>query len=165
MTENNFNMERFHHSIYLDKPVNEVYKMAATAGGLSKWFMGDVKYSAPDGTERKENDLIQQGDSYKWHWLAKNLSLEGNVLEAQKNNLAAFTFGSLFTVTITLKEDKGRTLFTLTHQYAKGAAKNDFAYINCCVCWAFFITNLKSVLEHGIDLRETEIDNEALVNR
>ena len=165
MTENNFNMERFHHSIYLNKSADEVYKMAATASGLSKWFMGNVEYRSPEDILRNENDIIQQGDSYSWHWLAKNLSLEGKVLKVQQDNLAAFTFGSLFIVTIMVKEDKGRTLFTLTHQYVNGAAKNDFAFINCCVCWAFFITNLKSVLEHGIDLRETEIDNEALVNR
>jgi uncharacterized protein YndB with AHSA1/START domain len=165
MTENNFNMERFHHSIYLDKPVSEVYKMAATPAGISKWFIGEAAYSAPDGITRKENDFIQEGDSYNWHWLAKDLSLKGKVLKAQKDNLVEFTFGNLFRVTITINEDKGRTIFTLAQQYVNGAVKNNFAYINCCVCWVFFITNLKSVLEYGNDLRETQIYNEELVNR
>ncbi len=48
---------------------------------------------------------------------------------------------------------------------AAGAEKNDFAHINSCTCLVFFLANLKSVLEHGIDLRETLIDDESLVNR
>ena len=165
MTENNFSMKSFFHSIYLNKPVNEVYKYAATASGFEKWFIGNAVFTAPSGIVRKPGETASADDMYNFKWLAKDYSVSGKVLETKINSLFRFTFGSLFIVTITVKEDKGKTLLTLHQQYAEEAAANDFAHINCCVCWIFFLTNLKSVLEHKADLRETESDNPSLLNR
>ncbi len=164
MTENNFNMQSFRHSIYLDRPVEDVYKLIGTGNGLTKWFIGKSVYKH-NGTIMKDEQYIQSGDEFKWDWLEKDLSIEGKVLVAEENNKLKFTFGSTFIVTITVKAEKGKTLFTLYQEYLPGVKTNDFAHINCCVCWAFFITNLKSVIESGNDLRETQIDNEELVNR
>jgi len=164
MTENSFNMQSFRHGIYLDKPVEEVYKLIGTGNGLTKWFIGKSVYKH-NGAIRNDKEYVQSGDEFKWEWLEKDLSIDGKVLEAEINKIFQFTFGGSFIVTLTVKEDKGRTLFTLNQKYSPGAKSNDFAHINCCVCWAFFITNLKSVIEFGNDLRETLIDNEELVNR
>lgn len=158
-------MERFSHSIYLDKPVNEVYRLVGTADGLTKWFIGESVYESPEGEKRKFDEYVHKGDEFDWRWLEKDLEITGKVLDAEINSSFKFTFGSTFIVTITVKEDKGRTLFTLIQEYEKNTEKNNFAYINCCVCWTFFITNLKSVIEHGNDLRETKVHNEELVNR
>jgi uncharacterized protein YndB with AHSA1/START domain len=165
MTEKSFNMERFQHSIYLNKPVEEVYSLVGTGSGLTKWFIGEAVYESPEGEKRKFDDYIHKGDEFEWEWLEKDLSITGTVLEAEIESLFKFTFGSLFIVTITVKEDSGRTLFTLMQEYSKDADKNDFAHINCCVCWGFFVTNLKSVMEFGNDLRETLSHSEELVNR
>lgn len=165
MTEKNFNMERFHHSIYLNKPAGEVYDLFGKAGGLTKWFIGESVYTTSSGKKRGDNEYIETSDENYWHWLAKDLSISGKVLEAAEGKKVKFTFGNAFIVSMEAKEDSGRTLFTLKQEYSGGGEKNDFAHINCCVCWAFFITNMKSVLEFGHDLRETLIDNEELVNR
>jgi len=165
MTEKNFNMEKFHHSIYLNVPVKEVYDLFGTAAGLTKWFLGITEYTSGSGFLRNENEFIEAGDTYSWHWLSKDLSISGKVLDVIEGKMAKFTFGKTFNVQMEVKENSGRTLFTLKQEYAEKAGKNDFAHINCCVCWAFFITNLKSVIEYGNDLRETAIDNEQLVNR
>ncbi len=165
MTEQSFNMQHFHHSIYLNKPVNEIYKLIGTATGLTKWFMGETVYESPEGEKRKFDDYVHKGDEFQWQWLEKDLSITGHILEAEINSRLKFTFGSSFMVTITLQEDSGRTLFNLTQQYHENIEPNDFAHINCCVCWAFFITNLKSVAEFDNDLRETEIHSDELVNR
>jgi len=164
MTEKSFNMQSFHHSIYLNKPVEEIYKYIGTGNGLTKWFIGESVYSY-QGKTRKDDEYVVSGDEFKWDWLEKDLSIAGKVLEAEINKCFKFTFGKSFIVAIIVKEDKGRTLFTVEQEYAKEVAQNDFAHINCCVCWAFFITNLKSVIEFGNDLRETSVDNEELVNR
>lgn len=165
MTENSFNMDSFHHSIYLNKPVNEVYKYAATANGFTKWFIGEAEFISAGGKNRGKDELVSEGDKYTFKWLAKDYSVTGEVQQVSENSSIRFTFGSSFIVTITVKEDTGRTLFTLKQEYNSSAAKNDFAHINCCVCWGFFVTNLKSVIEYGNDLRETLADSEELVNR
>jgi uncharacterized protein YndB with AHSA1/START domain len=165
MTEKNFNNESFFHSIYLNPPIDDVYKIIATSGGLQKWFMGKAEYTDASGSIRPSEQTAQKGDSFSWHWLEKDLSITGKVLGASTNEKFSFTFGAIFEVTISVKENNGRTLLTLAQNYAKDAKKNDFAYINCCTCWVFFLTNLKSVLEHSHDLRETLADDESLVNR
>jgi len=164
LTEKNFNLQSFTHSIYLDKPVGEVFDFASKCDSFTKWFIGEASFISPEGEERKPGDYIQRKDNYELKWQNKDFSTKGIILDVQKNELVSFTFGELFNVTITLKSDNGRTLFTLTQKYNKGATQNDFAHINCCVCWVFFITNLKSVIENEIDLRETQADNEELIN-
>ena len=159
MTEKNFNLQSFTHSIYLNKPVNEAFDFIALAGGFTKWFIGEASFVSPEGEKRSANDYVQREDNYELKWQNKDFSTKGIVLDVQKNELLSFTFGSLFNVTITLKGDNSRTLITLTQKYNEGAVPNDFAHINCCVCWVFFMTNLKSVIENGTDLRETSPGN------
>ncbi|MEO8514553.1 MAG: SRPBCC domain-containing protein [Ignavibacteria bacterium] len=165
MTEKNFNNESFFHSIYLNAPLSVVYKIIASPGGIEKWFMGKAVYTDISGKVRQTDAAAQKGDTFSWHWLEKDLSITGKVLEADINENFSFTFGPTFEVTISVKEDNGRTLLTLSQKYTKGAEKNDFAHLNCCTCWVFFLTNLKSVIEHGQDLRETLVNDESLVNR
>ena len=165
MTENNFNSERFHHSILLNKAAGEVFALFGLAGGLEKWFQCETIFTATDKAARKPGEMIQKDDSFYWKWLAKDFSIEGKVINVTPGISAEFTFGSLFNIKMSAAAQNGRTLFTIEQWYTNGAIKNDFAYINCCTCWIFFLTNLKSVLEHGIDLRETTSTDEALVNR
>jgi uncharacterized protein YndB with AHSA1/START domain len=165
MTEKNFNNDSFFHSIYLNASLSNVYKIVATSSGLEKWFMGNAEYTDNLGKTRPAAVTAEKGDVFSWHWLEKDLSINGKVLESVNNEKFSFTFGPLFEVTITVKENDSRTQLTLSQNYSEGTEKNDFAYINCCTCWVFFLTNLKSVLEHGHDLRETLVDDESLVNR
>lgn len=164
MTGNNFNLSEFHHSIYLHSHLSEVYHYVASADGICRWFMGKAEYIDSDGNILNAADSARKDDTFRWHWLNKDLSIKGRILEAKNNELFSFTFGTSFEVTFTLRKHNGRVLLTLHQKYAAGSGKNDFAHINCCTCWVFFLTNLKSVLEHGIDLRETLIDDESLVN-
>ena len=165
MTEKNFSYDSFYHSVYLNSPPEDVYKITATSRGLCKWFMGQAVYTTRSGNLKAPEETAQKGDTFSWQWLEKDLSITGKVLDAVPNEKFAFTFGPSFEVVITMEEKKGRTLLTLTQTYAKGAAHNDFAHLNCCVCWGFFLTNLKSVIEYGNDLRETLDHDESLINR
>ncbi len=165
MNQSNFNLKEFHHSILLSSSISKVYNAVASGGGICKWFMGTAIYHDLNGNECEQNVNAQKGDSFRWHWLQKDLEITGTVLDAIENEKFAFTFGPLFEVTITLAEQNGRTKLTLWQSYSAGAEQNDFAHINCCTCWVFFLTNLKSVLEHNTDLRETLADDESLINR
>lgn len=57
------------------------------------------------------------------------------------------------------------TEIKLTQSNNKPSELNEFGFINCCVCWSFFLTNLKSVGESHIDLREKELMNESFINQ
>lgn len=164
MTEKNFNMNEFSHSILLNTTPRSVFEYAATPEGLTKWFIGNAEYTR-NGNLVPSEELISAGDSYRWKWLAKDYETTGKTIQVIKDERIKFTFGSMFEINVSVVAENSRTRFTLSQNYKPGTAKNDFAHINCCVCWAFFLTNLKSVVEHGIDLRETEANDESLVNR
>lgn len=165
MTENTFNMNSFIHAIILKAPAEEVFDYIATPSGIIKWFIGKAKYYYKDSHIRLGNESAQKGDSLLWNWLNKDLELKGVVTESIENKVFSFTFSSLFLVSIELsKTDDNKTKMTLKQEYQDSATKNDFSYINCCTCWVFFMTNLKSVIEHGIDLREKDVVDEMMVN-
>ncbi|HQY19483.1 MAG TPA: SRPBCC domain-containing protein [Ignavibacteria bacterium] len=165
MTEENFNKESFSHGILLKASPEKVYEYISTGSGLSKWFIGSADYFYNDKSIRLGDEPAQKGNSFLWKWLKKDLELKGIITESDGKNEFGFTFGSSFFVNIKLSESGDRTKLVLTQCYQDSATENEFGFINCCVCWVFFLTNLKSVLEHGIDLRETEADIEMLVNR
>ncbi|MBE2217919.1 MAG: SRPBCC domain-containing protein [Ignavibacteria bacterium] len=165
MNRNTFDLSEFRHSILLSLSSEDVYGFIASSQGICSWFIGEAEFTQPAGRFRLPNENASAGDIFRWKWLGKNLQIEGEVLYSVEGEVFEFTFGKSFIVSVTLKEQNGRTLFTLHQSYRDGVQKDDFAHINCCVCWVFFMTNLKSVAEHGIDLRETLADDDSLVNR
>jgi hypothetical protein len=144
--------------------MEEAYRYAATADGISKWFIGKADYYTPDGTRRAGNELIQKGDSYEWDWLYKELGLKGEVLDVNGRDYVKFTFGDTAIFNIKLSEVDDRVLFTLTQESNPDNPMAEEAHINCYVCWTLFVLNLKSVAENGIDLREWNYDMDGLVN-
>ena len=165
MTEDNFNKKEFSHGILLKADREKVFEYISTGSGLSKWFIGSADYFYNDKSIRLGNEIAKRGDSYLWKWLKKDLELKGFITESDGSSEFGFTFGASFFVKIKISESAGRTKLVLRQCYQESAAENEFGFINCCVCWVFFLTNLKSVIEHGIDLRETEAESEMLVNR
>lgn len=164
MKESNFNFEKFTHAIYLNSLPEKVFEYIATASGISKWFIGNANYYYKDSNVRLGNDPARKGDSFLWKWLNKDLELKGMVLESEPGKEFTFTFSPVYKVSVKLMEEFGRTKLTLTQEYQVSSAKNDFNYINCCVSWVFFLTNLKSVIENNADLREKEIKDEMMIN-
>lgn len=164
MTEKNFNYERFTHAIYLNASAEKVFECIASSSGICRWFIGSANYFYKESNVRLGSDTAQKGDSFLWKWLNKDLELKGMVLESVPGKEFTFTFSPMYRVSMKLSEESGRTKLTLMQEYQVSSVRDDFNYINCCVCWAFFLTNLKSVLEHDTDLREKEIRDDMMVN-
>ena len=61
MTENNFNLSEFHHSIYLHSHLSEVYYYIASADGICKWFIGNAEYTGNDGNTLNAADIASKG--------------------------------------------------------------------------------------------------------
>jgi uncharacterized protein YndB with AHSA1/START domain len=153
----NFNHNSFIRKIYINKNINEVYKMIVLPERISKWFIDKAEYTSAQKTFRNENEEARQGDKYKWLWNYKNFSTEGEILESEKDKIFKFTFGSAGIVTITLKEgEKNKTLVELKQENFPGEKYDEYAYINCYVCWTFYLLNLKSVMEKAFDLRDRD---------
>lgn len=158
-------MKKFTHSILLNASTDEVFKYISTSSGIIKWFIGTCDYYDINGNIIDKSEPAGKGFKFRWKWLAKELEITGEILGCEINKKFSFTFGNSFNVTLLISSENNRTRLDLIQKYSPGSTQNDFSFINCCVCWVFFLTNLKSVIEHGIDLRETVSEDDSLVNR
>jgi hypothetical protein len=164
MTPETFNLRKFSHGILINCHTEHLYSYVGRADGFTKWFIGNAEYINGENKRSAEN-YIQAGDKFHWKWLEKDFELSGEILEVIDKISVTFSFGSLHEIKITVSERGHMAHLRLEQYYKKAAEPNDFVHINCAVCWVFFMTNLKSVIEHGIDLRETSSGDEELVNR
>jgi uncharacterized protein YndB with AHSA1/START domain len=162
----NFNSNSFLRKIYINKKIEEVYRMVAEPSGISKWFIDKAEYISLNNMPRKDNEEAMKGDKYKWHWSYKNFTIEGEMLETVHNKRFRFTFGDAGIVTISLKEEKSKTLVELKQENFPGKKYDEYLYVNCYVCWTFYLLNLKSIMENDFDLRDRDTSYmEGFVNK
>jgi hypothetical protein len=113
------------------------------------------------------NEAIQKGDIYKWLWFGYDDSVteEKEILEANDNNMLRFSFSSGCIVTVAVKEEQGENICELVQEIPMDdESEQGYFYIECGKGWAFYMTNLKSILEGGIDLRNKNVRIQNLIN-
>ncbi|MHC4954131.1 MAG: SRPBCC family protein [Planctomycetota bacterium] len=149
-----YDWSQFKVHMYYRAPLEDVVAAWSTPGGLESFFIADADHRAPDGAQRTKDELCVGGDRYLWKFL-HGIELEGEVLACEPSRSVAYTFGPDMRVDIAFQELDGAVEVAL-HQ--SGCATEDpkraWQHLNCRSCWVYFMTNLKSVLEHGIDLRD-----------
>lgn len=145
--------------IYCNKPVDEVFKMWATPSGLERFFIESAKHLNSEKMVKNQNELAEPGDHYYWKWI-HGYKLSGEILEVTDKPSISFTFGDM-AVKVDVTDIGDKTLIKL-HQYNisdKTEENKVHDHLNCRSCWVFYLTNLKSVLEKGYDLRDTNPDH------
>ena len=171
-------------------PLDKVYPAWATPAGLESWFLRKAAITCVGGTTgtagtagtagttgttggagaagaaalRPAGSFIQKGDRYEfyWHGYPENLSEKGIVTAANGTNHFAFTFTKDCPVSVSLCRECDETIVELVES---GMAVDEATvlrqYVGDSKGWIFYLTNLKSVLEGGLDLRncKTELGN------
>ena len=159
-----FDWGRFIRRLYLKTDTKTVFNFIATSQGLSIWFLQKANYLSSNGTLREKNELAQKNDRYDWTWFYKNHNLKGKVLDINNSDFIKLTFGSSI-VSFEIKSTNGNNLLLELIQTEKTGTDTQFGEVDCFATWTFFLTNLKSVIEHGIDLRDKNPTIEGLTNR
>jgi len=152
MDATQYDWSRFSIVFYFDQPVDVVFAKWATSEGLASFFVKEAMFASEGGNQRAPTEMAQAGDIYTWRW-RHDAGLEGRVLAVEPDRVIEFTFGDM-RVGITFTEVDGQTEL---HLVQTGIADSDhgrvMSHLNCRSCWIYFITNLKSVLDQGFDLR------------
>jgi hypothetical protein len=116
---------------------------------------------------RKKTDSIQKGDTYEWMWFgySDDVVERGKVVKANGKNLFQFVFGRAGIVTVKLKKTMGKTLVELTQEKIPRdeTSKVNF-HLGCSMGWTFYLANLKSIFEGGLDLRNKNVKLERVIN-
>ena len=132
---------------------------------IERWFLRSAEYVGFDGKAKDRELGVEAGDSYLWRWhgYLDDVSESGSVVEANGQDKFAFTFTHGCLVSVTITEEHGETVVELTQSQMPDDPDRN-SYIDCSYGWTFFLANLKSVLEGGIDLRNRNVDIQNVVN-
>jgi len=162
-----YDWSSFTQRININVPVEKLYKAFATRAGMESWFLRMCKYKNADGQHLKADEYINQGDSYKWLWYGWPDSTEetGDFLSANNKDELSFVFGKAGIVTIKIYTVAAETIVELRQDNipADEASKFNF-HVGCSMGWVFYLANLKSIMEGGIDLRNKNIDLKNVLN-
>ena len=152
----NPSFSEFKLRVNINAPVQTVYDAWATPAGLESWFLRKAAFADPDGSKRSGNSALQTGDKYEWFWHGYPDSVveHGKVLEADGRNRFVFTFSLGCPVTIRVFEELGETMVELVESELPTDPENLMNhFVGDSRGWIFYLANLKSVLEGGLDLR------------
>lgn len=127
-----------------------------TSAGLESWFLRKAIFRDNNGETKEKDQFIQEGDTYEWYWhgYPDNMVEKGRILDTNQEDRLVFTFSLGCPVTISVYEELGETIVQLVES---DLPTDDETRLNHFVGdskgWIFYLTNLKSILEGGIDLR------------
>jgi hypothetical protein len=136
--------------------IAEAYNAWATPRGIEAWFLRDATFKDVNGRSRDKNSPIERGDTYEWYWHGYPDSVveKGKILQANGKDTFSFTFSLGCPVTISIYEESGETIVQLVEN---DLPVDDISIHNHFIGdsrgWIFYLANLKSIMEGGIDLR------------
>ena len=141
--------------------IRSLYEAWATTGGLEKWFLRKANFYTIPRRTRGPEEFILKEDTYEWYWHGYDDDTfeKGEILEANGTDLVKFTFSGGSIVTVEMSSRNGVSIVELTQENIpeeSDPSKNLF--VQCQVGWTFYMTNLKSVIEGGIDLRNKKLE-------
>jgi uncharacterized protein YndB with AHSA1/START domain len=162
-----YNWKTFARRITINREKEIIYRAWATQAGLENWFLRLAEFTKRDGRLRSRNEAVQQGDKYKWLWFGYDDSVteEREILEARDNEVLRFSFSGGCIVTVTIKEEQSENVCELVQEMTMDdESERKYFYIECGKGWTFYMTNLKSILEGGIDLRNKNAQIQNVIN-
>ena len=162
-----FNWKIFTKRIATTASPEAVYKAWTTQEGLESWFLRQADFTDKQGKQRNRAESIQPGDTYLWRWHGydDNAKEEKEVLEVNGKDTLRFVFSGACIVTVQVSVEQGETICSLIQEMTMADEDRQRGfYLDCGNGWAFYMVNLKSILEGGIDLRNRNIDLKDMIN-
>ena len=155
----------FTRRITVNYPTKAIYEAWAIPSQIERWFFLFSEYVGVNGAAKGRDREVEAGDSYLWRWhgYLDDVKENGIITEANGLDRFEFTFTDNCLVTVTIKEESGETVVELTQSRIPDDNDRNI-YVNCSYGWTFFLANLKSILEGGIDLRNRNVDIKDVVN-
>ncbi|MEO6488718.1 MAG: SRPBCC domain-containing protein [Ferruginibacter sp.] len=163
----NYDWSKFITRISINAPIEKLYTAWATSEGIESWFLRLSEFKSTDGKIREGKELVQKGDKYKWRWYGwdDNTTEVDTILEANGRDFFKFGFGNGGDCIVTIKSEEGETMVELEQDNipTDEVGKHSW-HLGCKTGWTFYLANLKSVMEGGIDLRNRNEKIKRVVN-
>lgn len=153
--------------IAINATMEKIYTMWATRAGMEYWFLRMSEFKKPDGSIRGDAEYVEKNDTYQWRWFGwpDEVTEEGTILDCNGNDHIKFSFGKAGICTVNIKEEKGNMMVELVQENIPTDEESKLNFhVGCKTGWTFYLTNLKSLLEGGIDLRNKNEDLKNVIN-
>ena len=161
----NFDWSSFTRKIAVKASMSTMYDAWTKASEIEKWFLSKSLYYDAETKQVNPNNNVSKGGSYKWSWYLYDIVEQGEITEANGIDFLQFTFAGECLVEIRLTHKDDWTIVELTQ---KDIPDDDHSKKNirlgCDSGWSFYLVNLKSVYEGGLDLRNKDTSLKPMIN-
>jgi uncharacterized protein YndB with AHSA1/START domain len=159
--------KQFTKRITIDAEPEAIFNAWSSQQGLESWFLRLAQFQKSDGELRGRGEPVQKGDQYKWLWYGYSdaIAEEKEILFTNEKDELEFSFSGGCIVRVTIKEESGETICELQQTMPMDdEAEQQYFFIECGKGWTFYMTNLKSILEGGVDLRNKNEEIQNVIN-
>jgi uncharacterized protein YndB with AHSA1/START domain len=159
--------KQFTKRITIDAEPEAIFNAWSSQQGLESWFLRLAQFQKPDGALRGRSEPVQKGDQYKWLWYGYSdaIAEEKEILFTNEKDELEFSFSGGCIVRVTIKQESGETICELQQTMPMDdVAEQQYFFIECGKGWTFYMTNLKSILEGGVDLRNKNEEIQNVIN-
>jgi uncharacterized protein YndB with AHSA1/START domain len=144
---------RFQLYVAIDATPDHIFRSWSTSQGMEGFFVEMMAIRDQDGRLLDPDEPVSRGCHYVWRWDSGAL-VSGEFLDVLPGRELSFTFGES-KVRIRLQTQQTGTILELCQFDMKDTEQNRMhLYTNCRSAWVYFLTVLKTLLEHGIDGRD-----------
>ncbi len=161
------NWSKFVKRIPVKADTQKLYESWASQSGLEKWFLRKAEFTTSDKKVLNREDLVSMNDTYEWLWhgWSDDVVERGTILEANGKDYLKFSFGKPGIVSVSIKEEENENIVELIQEEIPTDEESMINFfVGCSEGWTFYLTNLKSILEGGIDLRNKNVKLEKVIN-
>ncbi|MBJ2125565.1 SRPBCC domain-containing protein [Flavobacterium sp. IB48] len=161
----NFDWTSFTKKIAVRAELSDIYNAWTKAEELEKWFLEKVSFFDGNQEPLSKGKNAEKDNMYEWLWYLYDDSMKGKIVSANGKDQLQFTFEGNCLVDINLSEKEDYTIVELRHHniptddYSK-----QYIRLGCSNGWHFYLTNLKSVYEGGLDLRNKDSNLNPMIN-
>jgi len=121
---------------------------------IERWFLENCRFYDSEKKSMPADQNITDGGTYEWSWYLYDIVENGRIIKANGKDFIQFTFAGECLVDVKLDEfGKYVSVQLKQHNIPTDENARFSIRIGCMEGWTFYLTNLKSCYENGIDLR------------
>ncbi|GAA3733207.1 hypothetical protein GCM10022422_14900 [Flavobacterium ginsengisoli] len=161
----NFDWTSFTKKIAVRAELSDIYNAWTKAEELEKWFLEKVSFFDGNQEPLSKGKNAEKDNMYEWLWYLYDDSMKGKIVSANGKDQLQFTFEGNCLVDINLSEKEDYTIVELRHHnIPTDDSSKQYIRLGCSNGWHFYLTNLKSVYEGGLDLRNKDSNLNPMIN-